>query len=261
MKTKVKKNVADMRKSPRPHAERVSQLLFNMECEVLRREGEWTLVTAPDDYRGWVRSHYLSQFSLGGGERATVSRLYCPVYGEEKGLRTRLSFGTNVSGRPAGKFFKFDWPDGGRVRIPRSHLRTAPTGRGERVELEELARRFLGIPYLWGGGSSYGFDCSGFVQRLCGYFGLDLPRDSEQQEQCGKRLEIDDLREESERLKSGDLIFFEGHVGLSLGEGEMIHSCRRENGVALTDLTTKGGYSQELREIYRCVRRFERLSP
>ncbi|MCU0819801.1 MAG: C40 family peptidase [Beijerinckiaceae bacterium] len=84
------------------------------------------------------------------------------------------------------------------------------------------AERFLGIPYLWGGKSSLGLDCSGLVQTVCSASGILAPRDSDMQEQeLGSPLAMPD---DPATLPRGALLFWPGHVALSQGGGRMIHA-------------------------------------
>ncbi len=90
-------------------------------------------------------------------------------------------------------------------------------------EMIAFSKKFLGLPYTWGGTSSYGFDCSGFVQMLFKEMGFLLPRDSRDQAQCALFMSV-----KQEDIQPGDLVFFGKtqitHVGLSLGNDEFIHS-------------------------------------
>jgi cell wall-associated NlpC family hydrolase len=88
----------------------------------------------------------------------------------------------------------------------------------------ELAKRFLGIPYLWGGSSSFGFDCSGFTQMLVRARGMNMPRDADQQAAWDGVAPV-----ERRHLKAGDLLFFGSsakeitHTGMYIGDGQFIH--------------------------------------
>jgi cell wall-associated NlpC family hydrolase len=81
------------------------------------------------------------------------------------------------------------------------------------------ARRFLGVPYVYGGSSPHGFDCSGFVRYVYAHFGVTLPHSSYAQFDDGRRVSRGALR-------PGDLVFFDGlgHVGLYVGHGRFIHA-------------------------------------
>ncbi len=248
---KVKTNVANLREEPRPEGRRSSQLVFNDKVDVIEEKQDWVLASGPDNYRGWVRKIYLGQFNLPGNE-FTVSSLYAPVRDDENRLITRFTFGTTVRGTAVNDKLAFRLPGGREVRIDLDHLKYS--GGFEEGFVDNL-HRFIGIPYLWGGTTSFGFDCSGFVQRVFGYYELELPRDANQQYEKGEILKLEKLERAKEKLSPGDLIFFEGHVGIYEGTGRMIHSSRTENGVAVTDLTGNGQYQDRLGEIYLGARR------
>ena len=115
------------------------------------------------------------------------------------------------------------------------------SGKGDlRAELVDTARRFLGIPYLWGGTDAQdGFDCSGLVMVTYRLNGLKLPRTSREQFCAGKPVEKNELRQ-------GDLVFFAtnggktiSHVGLYIGAGKFIHAPRRGKDVSITSLSSR----------------------
>ncbi|MBP3038430.1 C40 family peptidase [Bacillaceae bacterium Marseille-Q3522] len=97
--------------------------------------------------------------------------------------------------------------------------------KGSGNEIVKCAEKFLGLPYLWGGMSSFGYDCSGFSYSMCKANGYVIPRDASEQAEAGKKIA-------QEELLPGDLLFFayeEGkgfihHVGIYCGNGEMIHA-------------------------------------
>jgi cell wall-associated NlpC family hydrolase len=88
----------------------------------------------------------------------------------------------------------------------------------------ELAKRFLGIPYLWGGSSSFGYDCSGFTQMLMRSRGINMPRDADKQAAWTGVIPVD-----RKALQPGDLLFFGSsakaitHTGMYIGNGQFIH--------------------------------------
>lgn len=97
----------------------------------------------------------------------------------------------------------------------------APLGEPAADPVTE-AERFLGLPYLWGGKSSLGLDCSGLVQNVCHACGIEAPRDSDMQEATlGAEIDIPD---DPLGFRRGDLLFWKGHVALAQGEGRMIHA-------------------------------------
>jgi cell wall-associated NlpC family hydrolase len=99
--------------------------------------------------------------------------------------------------------------------VPKSHL--APVTNSE-PDFVAVAERFVGAPYLWGGKSSMGLDCSGLVQIALTAYGIKCPRDSDMQESTlGKSASL-------AGLQSGDLIFWKGHVAIARGRNSMIHA-------------------------------------
>jgi cell wall-associated NlpC family hydrolase len=127
---------------------------------------------------------------------------------------------------------------------------------GERVV--ETAGRWLGVPYLWGGVTLGGVDCSGFVQALFRLHGLTLPRDSDQQMRTGEAL---DPGRDFSALRPGDLLFFAEepgrctHVALSAGAGRIVHASLGNGGVARNDVAGTLNYERELKRIFLCARR------
>ncbi len=128
------------------------------------------------------------------------------------------------------------------IVIPESYAaaRIKHSGQGNlRDELVRTAQKFIGVPYLWGGESQKGFDCSGLTMVCYRINGLNLPRNSRAQYARG-------VRRERAQLKKGDLVFFatQGgrrvtHVGLYLGQGRFIHAPRTGKKVRVADLSSR----------------------
>ncbi|MEW5940122.1 MAG: SH3 domain-containing protein [Chloroflexota bacterium] len=228
-----------------------SELTFGAEVEILQEEGRWAFVRQRDGYLGWVYAPYLAE----GSAPAPTHLVLAPAIelrAEPKAdspIVTRLVSGTEVTvtGR-AGKWSRVEANKSGW--IPSVHLR-ALSGRPRtvterRATLIEDARRMIGVPYLWGGVSGNGIDCSGFTRLLHRWIGLDIPRDADMQCEAARPVKPP--------FKVGDLFFFGEdkvrrkvtHVGMSLGGWKAIHSSRTRNGVSVDDAQK----TEFLREIY-----------
>jgi cell wall-associated NlpC family hydrolase len=125
-------------------------------------------------------------------------------------------------------------PEGRTGYVARAADEDLARGRQTRsatpAALEATARQFLGVPYLWGGTSAKGFDCSGYAKTIYWLNGVDLPRDADQQAEAGQPVSLDGG---FDALRKGDLLFFVSapgrqgpitHVAFYLGGGEYLHA-------------------------------------
>lgn len=254
-------NILDMRSQPNHHAERVNQLLFGDLVEWSTERKGFAYVRRWDGYRGWTDTRFLAPIS---GRRATGYRRQPMVV--VTALQARLVdshsrrvvpyvlyYGTTLAlNRIDGKNAELVTPDGGLVRIKASRTRPIMDNNRGPLSGRDLVReagKFVGVPYLWGGITSPGLDCSGLVQTVCRRFGRNLPRDTKDQIRTGSRIE-------RARIRSGDLMFFPGHVGIAIGRDRLIHSSRGGGGVRIESLAQEvPAYRSDLDKSYMEARR------
>ena len=213
-----------------------SELQYGTELDILDTEGNWAFTLQKDGYLGWTYRPYLSEEQAKTPTHLVLSpvielREAPDQIGE---VITRLVGGTGVS--LVEKRDEWSLVQANKTGwLPSSALRVL-TSIPESVEekqglLVEDAMRMTGVPYLWGGTSGNGIDCSGFMRLLHRWSGIAIPRDADMQSNAAFPVEPP--------YQIGDLFFFAEessnrgitHVGMSLGGWKMIHSSRTHNGV------------------------------
>lgn len=225
--------VVNMYSKPTEDADVVSQAIYGVNVGIVEQSEGWARIRTPDDYTGWApltalraETRYAAE-----GRVAQVTSMFAHLYREASVTRhaplltvpfeTRLEITADgpenrwlqvrlVDGRTA-------WVQTGDVAFDRKPISTA--------EMLALSKRFLGLPYTWGGTSSYGYDCSGFTQMLERQRGVLMPRDAQPQAEWSGVAPVS-----RQNLEPGDLLYFGSsekhitHTGMYLGEGKFINA-------------------------------------
>ena len=229
-------SVADVRRESAHSAELLTQLIMGEAAQLLKTEGDWHLVRLGDGYHGWIRSWYVREtdvnevaaYRSAGQALVTANIGYVMSEPDERSLPvSEVVAGTRLTAAPAQGAFRAVTLPGGKSGFMRGELLVDMGGerKPDRLRIVERSTRFLGIPYLWGGTTPKGFDCSGLVQRVFLMEGVSLPRDSDRQALVGAFVPKGSI----ESLAPGDLVFFGeggkvGHVAISMGSGRFIHA-------------------------------------
>ena len=231
--------VADMHSAPSADSDVVSQAIFGSPALLVEPGDGWAKVRTADDYLGWIRTSDLVPVVepyASRGRLATVSSLFAALYREpdiEKHapvITIPFEAILEISGEqetPDGRFYAVRLPDGTSAWVQHGDV-TFDARTLSIDETLELARRFVGLPYRWGGTSSFGFDCSGFTQMLMRRRGVAMPRDTRPQSRWDGLAHVDRAD-----LQPGDLLFFGrvpekiNHTAMYVGNGEFIHATRR----------------------------------
>jgi cell wall-associated NlpC family hydrolase len=210
---------APLRREPRPDAPLDTETLKGERVTVYDANAEgwaWGQL-AGDEYVGWLPSAALAMPGPAPTHRVAALRtLVFPGPSIRLAPIEALPFGAALNiGRIDNRLATT--PSGGYV--PVAHL--APIGDNER-DFVAVAERFVGAPYLWGGKTALGIDCSGLVQIALSACGLPCPRDSDMQERAlGSAL---DHKAASFKLQRGDLIFWAGHVAIARDRDSLVHA-------------------------------------
>lgn len=211
--------VAAVRETPSPDGRLGTQALHGEMLDVFREEGEFGLVQCRrDHYVGWVSMDALSAPALPVTHKVSALRTYCFAAPELKSApRFLLSLGACVAatGRKDGVWTECDragW-------VHERHL--APLDQFE-TDPVAVAERFMEAPYLWGARESLGLDCSGLIQQAFEACGVLLPRDSDMQEAWAGEV-VSDWQSPG-ALRRGDLVFWDGHVGILTAPDTLLHA-------------------------------------
>ena len=226
--------VANMYSSASTDADVVSQAIYATNVTVLEERGDWLQVQTADDYKGWTRTADLRKVTAPyatEGKFAYVSGVSANIYRDPDVTKhaplLTVPFETHVQIASESVVDGERWL---QVRLPDD--RTAWIQRGD-ISFEhrtltipeaiDLAKKFMGVTYTWGGTSSFGYDCSGFMQMLMRQRGVIMPRDADIQAAWSGVAPV-----KREELKAGDLLYFGSenkitHTGMYIGEGMFIH--------------------------------------
>lgn len=242
----IKISVANLRSKPSHSSELVMQAILGTPVKVYKKDGGWYYIQTPEGYLAWVDYGGLTLFSDNDLSmwKAADKVIYLETFGfayEEANTESQV-----ISDLVAGNilellgekngFYKIKYPHGKVGFIEQTKAQaygqwlSALNPSGE--SLVETSKTLMGIPYLWGGTSTKGVDCSGYTKTIFLLNGIIIPRDASQQIHTG--IEVDTERN-FENLKPGDLLFFGRkatnnktekviHVGMWIGDNKFIHS-------------------------------------
>ncbi|WP_321166588.1 MULTISPECIES: C40 family peptidase [unclassified Paenibacillus] len=233
-----------------------TQILYGTSVLVAEELEDWIKVLIPQQgtrkealgYPGWVPRCQLviEPEAPAGLKRAEVITAQAWLYRNPSERSIELSYLTSLPVLDeTEQWVKVKTPEGAgylkanEVRLSDGSLIPEPGEGHIGCGIVEQGRRFLDLPYLWGGMSSFGYDCSGFAYSMHRYFGISIPRDASDQAKQGMLIA-------KEQLEPGDLLFFayeEGkgaihHVGIYAGDNRMIHSPESIKSIEIMDLSS-----------------------
>ena len=210
--------IAPVRRTPASDAEQMTQALKGERVTIYDRNGEgfaWGQLGS-DGYVGWLADSALAKPSAPPTHKVTaLSTFAFPGPSIKLPPAATLPMGAAISiVREEGTFAV----TAGGLFLPREHLGPLDAKASDFVA---VAERFVGTPYLWGGKSVFGIDCSGLVQMSLTSAGTGCPRDSDMQcDGLGRELSA----AESKHLERGDLIFWKGHVAIVRDADSIVHA-------------------------------------
>lgn len=279
---------AAMRETADHRSEMVNQLLFGDIVVILESTKEWILVEALEDgYQGWVAQNQLHILADSDYLRLEQSKRFITtsMFGVVKVRSTGTGTGTNTGGVTPLEM-QDDMADANKKHAAISHVESFIIGAGStfyancngqmlisgllfeyegeqthitsnaRAMIPEYALRFLSIPYLWGGRSVFGLDCSGFTQLIYKMAGISIARDAYMQAREGETIHL------IGEAEPGDLVFFDNeeelitHTGILLGKNTVIHAHGK---VRIDNIDHQGIFNADIKKYSHNLRIIKRI--
>jgi hypothetical protein len=242
-----------LRSEPSERSELVNQILFGETFSILETKENWSFIeTHFDNYKGWITSKMATIFTY------IPENILHPIYLKDE--IGRISF--------PGNPIQFLWIPGGAT-LHKSGLEftnfnesftfdpVCQVHTSEAIQnLTETALKYLNAPYLWGGRTIFGIDCSGFTQIIHKMNGVNILRDASQQSEQGT------LINSIEDAKPGDLAFFDNpegriiHVGMIIEKGKIIHASGK---VRIDKIDQQGIYNEDFQKYTHKLRHIKRM--
>lgn len=272
-------SVANNRSQPEHHAELMTQTLLGTPVSVLKKQRGFYLVRTPDNYLAWIDAGGVKPMTKLTFEKWKSAKkvVFTADYGHA--FVNATTDGQRVSDLVSGNilqllstekdFYKIAFPDGREGYLPKAQAvlyeQWVKRANPNAEQILTSAKAFLGLPYLWGGTSAKGVDCSGFTKSAYYLNGVIIPRDASQQALVGLPVDVmenDNISVEKclKNLKPGDLLFFAAskrrgvvggkvtHTAIYMGNGEFIQAAGmvRINSLVPTAENYDGGQSPTL---------------
>lgn len=243
-----------VRLEPSEHAALETQILFGEVFYVLEEIPGWCRIQIEHDgYEGWIDEKMV----IPAGEREVNLWLSKPCIVVPvpfiKLIREPEKSVQIISG---GSRIVFNGDDRNSIVIGKIEFYVQGVLNDRKPDLEEIAKGFLNAPYLWGGRSFFGIDCSGLTQVVFKIMGIQLPRNASQQIECGTMVSF------VEEARAGDLAFFDRedgvitHVGICLGQGRILHASGQ---VRMDHLDHQGIFNRSLQKYTHHLRIIKRI--
>lgn len=209
-----------VRSEPTKESEYVGKLYPGYAAKITGPVGEWTAVES-GDVTGYVKTEYI----LTGAEAQTYAENLV-TEAQQEGKEEAFTYAVSRKSEEAQMTQEVQ---GNVQQTETTEVSAQPASNGQAIV--DYACQFIGNPYVWGGTSlTDGADCSGFVQSVFAHFGISLPRTTYDQIYAGVEVSYD-------QAMPGDLICYDGHIGIYIGNGQIVNAQNPEQGIGISPAT------------------------
>ncbi len=267
-------SVANLRSNPKHSAELATQATLGTPVKVLKKQGGWYYIQTPDNYLSWVDDGGITLFNTAEFYlwKTNPKIIYNNTYGHSYVEPNKTAVVSDlVAGsilqliKKTADFYHVRYPDGREAYVSKKESEEYDSWllklNVSQEALVETSQTLKGVPYLWGGTSTKGMDCSGFTKTIYFLNGMIIPRDASQQVHTGQQV---DENQNFQSLQKGDLLFFGRkatdstkekvvHVGMWIGNNEFIHASNMVR-VSSIDSTAKNYDAYNLNRYLRTKR-------
>ena len=215
MKKKISSSICDLKKNPSKKSSLETQLIYGEEIKIIKSQGNWSLCEILNDgYIGWLETKNLGNCS---SFTHIICQPICHLY-EKKDIKSNvmkyLYFNSKINVLEESEIWYSCLLNNRRLY---AHKKNFTMKNSICSDWVNVALLFLKTPYLWGGKSILGIDCSGLVQLALNHIGVHIPRNANDQYNYLKT-------KLSTNLKRGSLVFWDGHVAIGINEEKILHS-------------------------------------
>ena len=243
-------SVVPIRKEPKDQSEMISQILFGQHFKILKIQNNWVYVKlSSDNYEGWICSKQYLEITYEDYENIEIndfpiaSDSFSKIINSDTNESIPITIGATLPYFSNGYF---------RIRNNK-FVYDGSIASKKKIDLLNYTKKFLNAPYLWGGKSISGIDCSGFTQQVYGLSGLNIPRDAYQQAEIGEDIIF-------ENRSSSDLVFFKknnrvNHVGILINKNSIIHASGKVRIDEFNNLGIIHNTTKELTHLFHSIKR------
>ncbi|MCD6366668.1 MAG: C40 family peptidase [Bacteroidales bacterium] len=249
-------SVVPIRREPSETSEMISQLLFGELFEIVEQTDKWAMITSLwDGYQGWVDWKMITEITkdefdgLNKSPKTFTLSIFTKIIDDQTGYSQLL---------PAGSvLYNFDL---GKTRcyfLSKSFVVENYDNSLLNAGITDIAKQFLNAPYLWGGRTYFGIDCSGYSQLICRLKGISLSRDAKDQAMKGNSVNM------VHEIKPGDLAFFDNeegniiHVGILINSHTIIHASGK---VRIDKFDQQGIFDETNKQYIHHLRMIKRIT-